>query len=124
MNEYVKSLEILESFRKLEKDWNGYNANPIPNESIDNAIDFLNYLKENNEDLIYPEIFPTGQDSVQLEWHGKNSEYLEIEFFPNKIDALIEVRDVAEADKIYYEFLIPNKLVALEYVKYFQKKYS
>jgi hypothetical protein len=72
MNEYIKSIEILESFRKLEKDWNGYDAEPIPDESIDSALDFLNYLKENIKDLIYPEIYPTAQDSVQFEWSGKN----------------------------------------------------
>jgi hypothetical protein len=123
MNEYIKSLEILESFRKLEKDWNGYNADPIPTESIDNALDFLDYLKENINDLIYPEIYPTAQDSVQFEWSGKNEEYLEFEFFPSKVDALLEIKSDSGSDKIYSEFIIPNKPIGLEYIKYFQKKY-
>jgi hypothetical protein len=111
--------EILESFRSLEKNWNGYDADPIPNKSIDKALELLDYLKGFSE----PEVFPTARDSVQFEWGGKDREYLEFEIFEDRIESLMIVKLDEFGRGTEYDFIIPNNLVALEYLKYFQSNF-
>lgn len=72
----------LESFKKLETNWNYSNA-PVFSESLINkAGDILVNLD------YQPKIFPTGRQSIQFEYEKENGDYLEFELFENKISYL------------------------------------
>ena len=75
-----KRLNILklESFSSLEDGWNGP-ASLKPTQEIINRTKALIELLR-----IQPEIFPTGRNSIQLEYERGNS-YFEIEIFKDKI---------------------------------------
>ena len=85
-NQVIRTLEEnltrLEEFRMLQKDWNGYGANPIPFAAIDKAISIVKRL------AIQPEIFPTGRETVQLEWDSNYGDYLEFEIGTDEIGML------------------------------------
>lgn len=67
------------SFRHLNENWNGYNALPISDDTINEATYLLHQLSG------LPSVFPTGRDSIQFEYENFETEnYLEIEVFANK----------------------------------------
>jgi len=61
-----------ESFRKLNDGWDGYNSPKIQDDVINNA--FLLHEKLN----CIPEIYPTGRNSIQFEYHLPDNLYVEI----------------------------------------------
>lgn len=65
--------EKLNEFRKLVKDWNGYEAEPINPEVIKTARDIVRTMPPEAQ----PEVFPLASGNIQLEWE-KNGKYLEI----------------------------------------------
>lgn len=77
--------------RKLQKDWDGYNALPIPFEVCKLAENLLQKLNH------VPEIFPTARESIQFQWEN-NSDYAEVEIFLNKLEVLVKFNN------IYYDF--------------------
>lgn len=74
-------IEYIYSFSKLKKNWNGYHANPITKNVCNNAVGILNILTLDELKLV--ECFPTGRNSIQMEWHKKDL-YLEFEVYKNK----------------------------------------
>ena len=71
------ALMKLERFRCYEQGWNGYDADPFSDKLI-------SYVKEIIIDLdIIPEIFPTADNSIQLEYTWDNK-YLEFQVFEDK----------------------------------------
>lgn len=95
----------LEDISKLEYNWNGYNAKPIPKEIIEKVKEVIIKLGNDRQ----PEIFPTGRETIQIEYEYDKKElyyviekdfhipklkeskerYLEFEFYKNKIECLI-----------------------------------
>lgn len=71
------------------KNWNGYDAEPIPIE----IIDFCSKVVWNLG--IQPEIFPTACQSIQLEYE-KDSEYMEIGIFKTTISIYKKHKDWTE----------------------------
>lgn len=69
-------MNTIDDCRNLKKDWNGYGAEPIPEEVCDNAEKFAK-LFVGARNL---EIFPTGEESIQLEFEALDC-YFEIEVF-------------------------------------------
>lgn len=78
-----ESIDTLEKYRALKAGWNGKGSTPFDVELIDNAIDFVKQLD------YQPEIFPTGRDSIQFEYHTEWG-YLEVEMDRYGISMLIE----------------------------------
>lgn len=77
-----RSLNTLNDISKLEEDWNGYSAKPIPPETISlcrKIVMLLNYQ---------PEIYPTGRRSVQMEYEKADRSYLEFEISQDKIKVM------------------------------------
>ena len=78
--EHENDISLIENLRKLEKigelgpDWNGYGACPFSKSMLRKAKWLIKSLN------IQPEIFPTADGTIQLEWNGKNESYLEIQF--------------------------------------------
>ena len=63
----------LDEIKSLKKNWNGNNAKPIPNKIIDKAKALVINLNRQ------PQIFPTANDSIQIEYDGDNNSYLELQ---------------------------------------------
>ena len=82
-----KMMKVLNDISFLEYDWNGYGAKSIDNDVIDKAKDLIEIL------TYEPEIFPTGRNSIQLEYQYYNGNereaYLEIEVYVDKYTVLI-----------------------------------
>lgn len=85
------NIKKVEEFRKLEKDWNMYDADPLPPKVIDNAIEILKHLN------IQPKVFPTAVDSIQFEYEEEirtdedepiSTAYMEFEVKEDKIDMM------------------------------------
>jgi hypothetical protein len=74
----------LEDLRNLPKDWNGYGADPIPNELID--ICEVIYAKLEPK----PKVFPTARNSIQFEYEMLSGKYLEFEIFAHEISVYYE----------------------------------
>ena len=73
----AETLMRLQEMKSLKKNWNGYGAEPIPNEIIEKVKNFVLHLKYEVE------VFPTGNETIQIE-ASTNFGYFEIEFFENK----------------------------------------
>ena len=73
-------MTICEKLEEIEKncrhkDWNNYNADPIPQSVIDNARAMIPLFNVNVS------AFPTGRRSIQFEIHEENGTYTECELF-------------------------------------------
>ena len=78
----VCNLERLENIAELETDWNGYGAEPFSAALVEEIKDIILSLHDQ------PEIFPTGRNSIQLEYHLPDESYLEFEVFEDKVIAM------------------------------------
>lgn len=65
-----EAINLLEEYRKLKNNWNGYGAKSPSNGLINQTIKFLDYIPENaNYD-----IFPTAAESIQFEFEKSEIE--------------------------------------------------
>lgn len=78
----VCNLERLENIAELKTNWNGYGAEPFSVALVEEVKDIILNLNEQ------PEIFPTGRNSIQLEYHLRDESYLEFEVFEDKVIAM------------------------------------
>lgn len=76
------NLVRLREISKLKKDWNGYGADEIPLSVIKRCEDVIKVLD------VQPEVFPTGRQSVQIEYELDDGSYLEFEFLEDKVGCL------------------------------------
>lgn len=67
------NLSKLKEIKKLEKDWNGNKARPIPKKVIEKVKTLILNLEQQ------PQIFPTANESIQIEYDGENNSYLELQ---------------------------------------------
>lgn len=105
------NLSKIKNFTTYSKNWNGYGAEPFSKKLIIRTINLIQlfpYHQPNN-------IVPTANDSIQLEYHKANGEYLEFEVFADRdihmfkvnADATEESRDIrnlTELSKVIYSF--------------------
>ena len=67
------NLEKLDSFYDLGKDWNLYDADPVPEQVIDYSKNILQKLVKQPD-----EVFPTAANSIQFEaYYDKDGFYVE-----------------------------------------------
>lgn len=82
-------LETLDSFRSLDRDWNGYDAKPIPETIISRAKRFYELFEFKPDQVV-----PTGRETVQFEWYtfpeSSDLSYIEIEVFEDRLESLYE----------------------------------
>ena len=76
------NFDRLKEISGYAKDWNGYGADPIPSIVIDEARHIISSLNDQ------PDIFPTADRSLQLEYSLLDDSYLEIDIFEDKIVAM------------------------------------
>ena len=70
-----ESLVRLEEIKSLKHNWNGYGAKPFSTSMISQIEKIIRNLSKQ------PEIYPTAQSSIQLEYNNENGDYLEFEIF-------------------------------------------
>lgn len=99
-----KNLKKLEQMKLLEDNWNGYGAKIIDNELIEKCKNVIKNL------TFQPEIFPTGRESIQLEYELENGQYLEFEVSNNSIDVL-EIDINGEEKEYKTDFKHINRIV-------------
>ena len=58
---------------ELKKNWNGNKAKPISKKIVNKTKALIINLEKQ------PQIFPTGNDSIQIEYDGENKSYLELQ---------------------------------------------
>lgn len=85
-------INTIESFRGLEKGWNGYDAETIPDSLIDRAIEFSKLFS-----CAY-EVFPTNRGTLQFEWFIEGKLYVEVEVFLDKIEVFVGLDSVILQD--------------------------
>ena len=77
VSKFISNLNILNEIKSLPTNWNGNGAEPFSSHLI---IKVTNLIKS----LTYqPDIFPTGEKSIQLEFENAKGDYLEFEIFEN-----------------------------------------
>lgn len=71
--ELKKNLLKLDEIEGLKKNWNGNKAKPISKKIVNKTKTLIINLEKQ------PQIFPTGNDSIQIEYDGENKSYLELQ---------------------------------------------
>lgn len=99
----LNNIDKVNSFQHLNLGWNGYEADPIDKSIIDDVKSQLYLLS------IQPDVFPTARNSVQLEFHHDNGNYLEFEIFRDKVVKLCETNNKEIEQEIKLEEI--NKMV-------------
>lgn len=74
----IKSVKRLRDIEELDYDWNGYKAKPFSSTLIDKCEKIVKVLSKQ------PLIYPTGRNSIQLQYELSDRSYLEFEIFENK----------------------------------------
>lgn len=69
----VDNYRRLQEISQLAEGWDGYSAQPIPQEVISRTKELLMILPEGAK------IFPTGRSTVQIEYHKNVENYFELE---------------------------------------------
>ena len=77
-----KLVNLVNKYATFEKNWNGYDASPIPIAVIKES---LNFIKLADSLLDKFSVYPTARDSVQFE-HDTGNDYIEIEIMDNRYD--------------------------------------
>ncbi len=104
----ITNLKRLQEIANLKNNWNNNGASAFNTKLIDK-------VRALTISLTYqPEIFPTANDSIQLEWDKCNGEYLEIEVSTSAIDVFridtfghevtSTINDIKECNSIVKEF--------------------
>lgn len=101
----LNNINTILSFKKFGNNWNGNGAEPFSENLIQKALDFINSANLKFQ----PNVFPTGRQSIQLEYEKPNGNYLEIEIFENKYSAYSEIND----KETEYESLSINEIMKL-----------
>ncbi len=93
-NERVLSnLNLLESYKVLDDDWNGNGSPRFSNEFVEDVKTIVSKLD------LSPKIYSTGRGSIQLEYEKKNGDYLEFEIFGNGRINCFQIKGEIETEK-------------------------
>lgn len=99
--ELYNNLKKLKGISDLKDNWNDNNAKKFSPELISIVKNILENIVEQ------PEIFPTANNSIQMEYELIDNSYLEFEIFEDKIICLeVSQRNYSK----YKEQIIPNDI--------------
>lgn len=82
------NLRKIDDIARLPNNWNGNGATSFSNQLIDKIRQIVVSLKRQ------PEIFPTGCNSIQIEYDGPKNSYLEIEIKDEDIASVFKINQV------------------------------
>ncbi len=71
--ELRKNILKLYEIKSLKRNWNGNRAKPISKKIINKTKSLIINLERQ------PQVFPTANDSIQIEYDGENNSYLELQ---------------------------------------------
>lgn len=74
---------VLNTILNLEYNWNNNCGEPFKKELVEKCRKIMKGL------TVQPDIYPTGQDSIQFEWEGLEKSYLEVEFYMNSFGVFL-----------------------------------
>ena len=106
MKKKTKNLQLLEEYRSLENDWNGYDAPKLPNELIDRCITIIDTLE------VQPDVFPTPRESIHFEYEKDSGTYAEFELYKDKIDFFLEFEEGTIERTYTYQEIDWNDLIS------------
>ena len=97
-DDLVRNLNILSDIELLEDGWDGYGGSAISSGVIEKSKKILKEL------VLQPVIFPTGRNSIQIQYETEDNSYLEFEIFADKILCLEVPQRIYEKAKFdtYY----------------------
>lgn len=87
--DYNSLLMRIDEIQSLKENWNGYGADVVPFNIINNAKIFLFYIKDLSE---FISIFPTARQSIQIEFEVEDM-YCEAEIFSDIVHIYSEKND-------------------------------
>ena len=67
---------------QIQENWDSYNGKPPAPKAINTAIELIEALPFENEDMPIPSVVPTSEGGLQIEWSGEERE-LEVEIRPS-----------------------------------------
>ena len=98
--EFSAALSKLEWISKQEKGWDGYDADPISQNSLELTKSFLKALNVVKGLIVGWDVSPTGRKTVQIEKTTDNG-YFEIEFFEDgKMSCYSDVAGASNCSEI------------------------
>ena len=80
-----QNIQTLSEIGKLDTDWNGYGAAPIPQAVLERSLFLLNSLETAGQPQ---HIYPTGRRTIQFEYDFSDRSYLEFEIYEDRITML------------------------------------
>ena len=96
-SEQLNNLDRLSNIKELKKDWDGYGSSAISDAVIERAKKFIECI------VIQPLMFPTGRDSIQMQYELNDKSYLEFEIYRTKVMSMfVPKRKYEEA--VFEEF--------------------
>ena len=101
----VDNYRRLQEISQLTEGWDGYSAQPIPQEVISRTKELLMLLPEGAK------IFPTGRSTVQIEYHKNVESYFELEISTTEYD-MYSVMDNEEYEDSVPESEIVDRIKA------------
>ena len=105
--ELKKNLSKLDEIKSLKKNWNGNGAKPITKKVINKTKLLIRKLEKQ------PQIFPTADDSIQIEYDGEDNSYLELQITNKVIISYFKVDKIGNetAGEIPFSSLCVNALI-------------
>lgn len=109
--EFIKKIDVI---AKLKSEW--VNGNDFVGR-VAFSSELIEKVKKISEQLpIFPMVFPTYRNSIQLEYEKKNGEYLEFELFENN-----RIKKFYMAsDKRHYTRSITEKQIIISVLKFYE----
>ncbi|MFD0825873.1 hypothetical protein ACT8ZR_09360 [Neobacillus sp. M.A.Huq-85] len=89
----IMNVKKLLTIGKLNEGWNHNGANPFSKNLIKSCENLICDI------IVQPELFPTGRDSIQIEYEKPDGEYLELEIFEDKVNMLMIDSDDNEKEE-------------------------
>ena len=98
------NLRVMNEIAGLKDGWNGNGADAFSSELTNRCSGILRRLE------VQPDVFPTGEDSIQFEWEKDDGSYLEMEVFEDgRISMYLQQANGAwETDEIKSEEIGEN----------------
>ena len=88
--ELTQNLSKLEEIKNLKRNWNGNNSKPVSKKLVNKTKSLIINLTRQ------PQIFPTANNSIQLEYDGENNSYLEFQVSKDKSLAFYKVDKIGK----------------------------